>query len=258
MILIGSSAIKHYFPDFPREPKDRDYIIFEYQHFDIMTNYKTEYFKNKVISDLYVNNNQEQVIELNHLYTLKISHSLWDLENGSWSKHMWDIQWLRDRCCVLDIDLFYKLYQHWEKVHGKRKTSNLNMTADKFFDNAIKCPIDHDTLHEYLIQHNFFNGQLEPTYKKVLADNQEVLPDESKFNLLSEDEKLKLTFEEVCVMAYERAGSTDYRIAFHKMLKKFITSHASVWQAVHIIQNHRTLLRYLTFNYIEHLNNYAH
>ena len=29
MILIGSHAIKHHFPDFKREPKDKDFIVFE-------------------------------------------------------------------------------------------------------------------------------------------------------------------------------------------------------------------------------------
>jgi len=29
MILIGSSAIKHWYPDFKREPKDLDYIVGE-------------------------------------------------------------------------------------------------------------------------------------------------------------------------------------------------------------------------------------
>ena len=27
MILIGSKAIKYWFPDFPRDPKDTDYIV---------------------------------------------------------------------------------------------------------------------------------------------------------------------------------------------------------------------------------------
>lgn len=31
MLLIGSKAIKHWYSDFPREPKDTDYIIPEYK-----------------------------------------------------------------------------------------------------------------------------------------------------------------------------------------------------------------------------------
>jgi len=27
MLIIGSTAIKHYFPDFPREPKDLDIAV---------------------------------------------------------------------------------------------------------------------------------------------------------------------------------------------------------------------------------------
>lgn len=26
-VIIGSSSIKHYFPDFKREPKDLDYVV---------------------------------------------------------------------------------------------------------------------------------------------------------------------------------------------------------------------------------------
>lgn len=258
MILIGSSAIKHYFPDFPREPKDKDYIIFEYQKFDIVPqlhNQKIEYFKNKVISDLYTDIRKEQVIDINHLYTLKISHSFWDLPNGSWEKHLWDIQWLKEKGCVFDVNLFYKLYTHWETVHGKVKRSNLDMSADKFFDNAITCPIEHDTLHAYLIEHFYFN-QDKPTYTKMLADNAEVLTDENKFNQLTEQEKLNVSMEEVMVMAYERYSNLYYKHAFNKMLKKFILQHAPIWQALHIIQNHKQLLTNIPFNYIEHLNKF--
>ena len=51
MLIIGSSALKHYYSDFPREPKDLDYAVVDEQQ-SILGNkeYKTvEYLKNPII-----------------------------------------------------------------------------------------------------------------------------------------------------------------------------------------------------------------
>jgi aspartyl/asparaginyl-tRNA synthetase len=128
------------------------------------------------------------------------------------------------------------------------------MSANDFFTNAIKYPIKHDDLHEMLIKHSHFKGQLTPTYCKILKDDSEVDVSEDKFNMLSFEEKLNLVQEEVMVMAMERSFHPDYRINYNIMLKKFILNHAPLWEAIFIIFNYPKLIKPF-FNYKQFLNN---
>lgn len=221
MILIGSAAIKYHFPDFNREPKDIDYIV------NVVPEIKkrgVEYLLNPVLCNIGLS-----TLPADLLYTLKISHLFWDKK---WERHMFDVQFLRSKGCVLNKQVFYKLYGYWNKLHGENKRSELQMNAKDFFNNALK-KYNHDQLHE-LITPN-------PTYKKILKEGSEVEPDENKYNALTHEEKLELVREEVYVMAYERLAGRDYRTAYAWMLKKFIISHAPMYEALFIIENYKEL-----------------
>lgn len=252
-IIIGSSAIKYWFPNFKRLPKDLDYIVKDSKKYK--NSKGIEYLSNPIFfkkeNSKFIKNGY---ITPDAIYVLKISHCFWDLENGSWSKHMWDVQWLKEKDCKFIPELFYELFNYWEELHGKRKTSNLNMSAEQFFDNVVNYPIEHDHLHLLLIQHPHFKGQNIPTYVKILKEGAEVDVSEEKFNNLTEEEKFNLVIEEVMVMALERYGEMYYKKAFNKMLKKFILSHAPIWETIWIIQNHKNLLQNISFNFIEYLN----
>ena len=219
MVLIGSQAIKHYFPDFPREPKDYDYIVKEVpkvQHIN------TEYLRNPVLEDYPLD-----ILEPDYILTLKASHLFWDI---NWDKHMFDTQFLLKKGCTINRRLFFQLYEHWNNYHGKNKRSNLSMSASDFFDNAVKCEYDHDFLHTLI------NPQ--PTYIKVLKDGAEVELDEEKFNKLSHKEKCDLASEEIMVMGWERFNRLNYMSAYSRMMKKFIMGHAPMWLALFIIENY--------------------
>lgn len=225
MILIGSKAIRHWFPDFPREPKDYDYIVGkDEKHLTTNkiaeTGERIEYLENAIFD-----NCNKSVLFPNDLYTLKISHLFWDI---NWQKHMFDVQFLLKKGCVLDKELFLLLYGYWNVIHGKNKRSDLKMTAEDFFDNAVKCEYEHDYLHTLL--------NPIPTYTKILIGEVEV--SEEKFNLLSQEDKFNLVREEVMLMAWERySKQMDYRHAYSRMLKKFIINHAPIWEAIFIIEN---------------------
>ncbi len=230
MLLIGSSAIKHWFPDFPREPKDLDYVG------KGKNSREVEYLENPILDRLYQNDNNA-IVNPNHLYTLKMSHMFWNI---NWEKHLLDIRFLQSKGCVLDRELFYELYEYWNEYHGKNKRSDLKMTAEDFFDNAVECEYEHDYLHTIL--------NPIPTYTKILIGEVEV--DEQKFNLLSHEEKCNLVTEEIMVMAWERWKTINYKIAYGYMLKKFIISHAPLWEAIFIIENHKELYK-PKFNYFK-------
>lgn len=93
-MLIGSAAIKFWFSDFPREPKDIDFIKDSKINNYFNTNLKKEYLENPILLKHYFN---EEVLNPDVLYTLKISHLFWDLFNNSWDKHIWDVQFLKEK-----------------------------------------------------------------------------------------------------------------------------------------------------------------
>lgn len=240
MIYIGSEAIKYWYPSFPREPKDKDYLVENLDDPNILPikeswelhGKKSEFL---VIPPLWnflqkeYNNYSPKYLYPNVLYTLKMSHMFWDF---SWDKHMFDIQFLKSKGCVLIKPLFDELYEYWNEYHGKNKRSQLDVSAQKFFDNALK-KYDHDYLHTLI--------NPIPTYTKILKDGAEVDVDENKFNALSFEDKLELVREEIYVMAYERLANRDYRAAYFGMLKKFIMNHSPIFEAIFIIENFKIL-----------------
>jgi len=245
MILIGSTAIKHWFPDFPRVPKDTDYACIDGPNwlFREEKPKNTEYLINPVLWEYYDRPWGKDIIcDPDILYTIKMSHLFWDI---NWEKHEWDATWLREKGCVLNYPLFWKLYEFHNELHGNNKRSDLKMSASKFFDNAVECEYDHDWLHTLL--------KSVPTFNKVLKDGAEVEVDENKFQALPELEKEALVREEVYIMAFERWPNIHFRHAYGRMLKKFILSHAPIWEAIWILENYKRLCK-AEYNFIEYLN----
>jgi len=230
MIKIGSSRIKELFPDFSREPKDLDYAV----GFDIKSNEKgIEYLYNPIIMNWCGGGG---MTDKDALYTLKLSHVVgWRLENRSWDKHVFDIQFLKSKGCEIIWPLFYELYEFWGTIHGPNKRSDLEMSAENFFDNTLDCKYSHDLLHT-LINPN-------PTYISILKDGEEVDVSEEKFNSLSFEEKCNLVYEEVEIMSAERYKGLGYLFRYKRMLDKFIISHAPIWEAIFILENYKFLCK---------------
>lgn len=248
MLLIGSKRLKQLYPDFNREPKDEDWVVGD----NTLKGSKTVEFLYNPILIKYCEDNNLKEVNGDVLYTLKLSHTVgWRLENNSWDKHVWDITFLKDQGCNIIWSLFYDLHKFWESIHGVNKRSDLDMSAEEFFDNVVGYPIEHDYLHTLLIKHPYFEGQLEPTYKKILIGEVDVSMD--KFHQLSEKQKFNVVFEEVAVMALERYEKLGFRRAYKRMLDKFIISHAKLPEAIWILENYKLISR-PPFNYIEHLN----
>jgi len=233
MILIGSQAIRHWYPDFPREPKDYDYII-KVGEGKVRT-LNAEYHINTVLE-----NYPLEVLDADTLCTLKASHLCWDI---NWEKHMWDLQFLLNKGCTINQDLFWKLYNYWNTVHIKNKRSDLKMSKEEFFTNAINYDtLEHDEVHKLL--------NPIPVYTRVLKDNKEVELDENKFNDLSFEDKCNFVREEVMVMAYERYKSLGFQRAYNRMLKKFIISHIPLFALSFVLENY-VLLSKCKLNFIE-------
>lgn len=180
------------------------------------------------------------------MFNLKLSHLMWDI---GWEKHAADVMWMFHKgFWQIDMKAYKELNDAWKNKHGNKIVSNLDNTAETFFNNAIDCPIPHEDLHRML--------NPTPMYTKVIGSN-EVLPEEKLFNRLSEEEKIRLITEEVMVMAYERcykSKHTDVQIPYRKMLGKFITKHAPVYVAEYAIL-HLPMLWVAPFNFKSFFNN---
>ncbi len=224
--IIGSVALKHLFPDFPRNSKDIDYVVNEYHENIFNENGIREEYH--LIPPLYDYISKYEISK-DVLYTLKISHIFWDIK---WDKNMFDIVFLNEKGAKLIPSLFKDLYSFWNKEKGINKRTDLSKDGKDFFNNALK-KYDHDLLHTYINPN--------PTYKKVLKDNAEVDVSEEKFNLLLFEEKLDLVREEIYVMAFERLADRDYRTAYKWMIQQFIMNHAPMFEALFIIENYKIL-----------------
>ena len=246
-MIIGSKALLHHFPEFKRIPKDIDVI--RCSHKIDETNLRIEYHDCPPLVSYY-NNDCPVFLGKDELYTLKCSHLFWNI---NWEKHIYDVQFLKEKGCKLINSLFLDLFNYWSSYHGSRKISDTDMTSEEFFDNAIKFPVKHDLIHEMLITHPYFQGQKFPTYVKILKEGAEVDVCMNKFQFLSELEKFNIVFEEVAVMALERNPySSYYKSDYIRMLKKFVLSHAKLEEALWIVQNYKELHN-IPFNYKQYI-----
>lgn len=235
-VIIGSTALKHYFPNYKREPKDLDYATSIYKKSNVKD---VEYLYNPIITEI----ENRKYLRPEYLLSLKISHLNWET---NWDKHLFHVQFLLKQGVKYDIKLIERLKLFWKEFLPTIRSSNLKLNSKEFFNNAINVKIPHDDIHKLIVKI--------PTYMKILKDNCEVEPCEIKFNNLSHKEKLELVREEIYVMAWERYRNLDYREAYRIMLQKFIMNHAPRFEFYFIIENYIELL-IPPFNYIKHINN---
>ena len=239
-VIIGSTAMKHWFPDYPREPDDLDYAVSRenIKSVVITDDIRIENLYNPIITGI----EDGVYLRPEYLLTLKMSHLFWNI---NWEKHMFHVQYLLGKGIKYNKDLFYELYYFWNDYHSKNKRSDLKMSKEDFFNNAINGEIDHDYIHTLI--------NPSPVYKKTLKEGKEVETEESKFYDLTFQEKLDIVREEVMVMAWERYAHRGYKTAYSMMLKKFIIGHAPMYMALFIIENFITLHK-AEFNFIEKIN----
>jgi hypothetical protein len=171
---------------------------------------------------------------LDFLYTLKLSHSYWDLPHGKWEKHIGDLIVLKRAGAVLWSELHAVLYQIWEEKYGKKQV-NLYMDKAAFFDDAVKRIYDHDSIHRAVAYGDW------PLYETVLVPGQEIAQSTKAIKALDKVTRDRLYREEIYVTALERwilpKLLTSPRAAYNLALKKMITSLSKGWSATYILDN---------------------
>lgn len=212
-MLIGSKALKHWFPDLPRQPADEDHMLaggsvkgidgHACPAFDlILAKYRGAEIAPPVL-----------------LYTLKLSHSFWPVH---WEKTLFDIAFMqRHGANQVDEEAYSWLYAQWETVHGPKR-GVLAKDNDSFFADGVERLYDHDDLHRIVAYYD------EPLFERLKDDQTSAACSFNRFMALSPLDRIRCVHEEVYVIALERflipgrihGPKTAYRAA----LKLLVTS----------------------------------
>lgn len=235
-IVIGSTAIKHHFPDFPREPKDYD--VFS----NVMPKSDGDVFYHPRMLEYWWTGRIDTFAAPDELYTIKLSHAFWELPNGSWGKHMADLMFLKSKGCRVIEPLYRILYEIWTEKHGSKKM-DLTKEADDFFKDAVKRKYDHDSIHRSVA---YTPGQ--PLYEKFLKPGHSVDMDMAAVWGAPFEERVALFREEVYATALERIViPRKYKVspgyAHHWALRRTITSLTKGKSARFIAENYDTFCR---------------
>lgn len=217
--LVGSTLLKKYFSDY-RNPNDTDWVVFDKEHCKQSIVGKEEFH--------YLPVSPRREMTPNELYTLKVSHAIYDVH---WEKTMSDIRFMQMKGLSLDKEFLKTLREFWANdVHKNKQRTNFKVKD--LFDDKVVRKIPHDDLHLML------NPPV-PTYLKMIIGNEEggVEPNEEKFNQLSVEEKDNCLFEEAFVISLERFTQLLPRIAYSTAQKALVTRLHPVWLADYVIEN---------------------
>jgi hypothetical protein len=239
-LVYGSTAIKHWCPDFPRTPKDVDYISK-----DGVSSKEVEYHWIPEFQYFLDNNEDAVYLDLNFIYTLKLAHLGWNI---FWEKHVSDVCFLKSKGCVVDEKLYKKLVKGFTNLHGVKWASLKGKDSETFFEDAVKRKYVHDDIHEAVAIYD------KPLYESLVYEG--VSCSKKGFDKLSYDDKLNLVKEEVWVTALERwLIPRDFKFskieAYQKSLKKLATTMSSGWFKFFILTNIDVLRSDRDFSYID-------
>ena len=226
-LIYGSTAIKHFFPDYPNEPKDLDIIVDTDNNYHIAIDEcrRIEQYYLPEFQYIFENNKDKKFVDPDFLYTIKMSHLSWDI---NWDKHMKSAIFLREHGAKLDKKLYDSLMIAWSRIHGAKKVK-MNVKNEDFFKLSIPRKYNHEYLHE---EFAFYER---PLNERIRKDLDSPLCSEELWNLLSDEDKFKCAFEEIMVLSAERFifVPKEYRLppkfAKIKTLKNMITSTTSGW-----------------------------
>ncbi len=239
MLIFGSTALKHWIPE-AREPRDLDYLgnpICAPKGFD--RDYRVEHHWNDAFCYVLENNVDETYVDLNFLYTIKVSHVPWALKNGSWVKHMHDIIFMKRHGAKLDMYLYNQLFKQWEVKHGSKKYIKFVDNDSVFEKDNVTRFYDHDDLHQ------IFAFGKEPMHNLIRPDEHSSYCQEELFTQLTHNEQIETALEEIYTIAAERYYIPHGMTAMECKSKahfKLITSMTKGWFNRFLIENTEELM----------------
>lgn len=221
-LIIGSVALSHWL-ELNRPPGDIDIMSqnlpFQLSPCPSKLLLENTWFGNA--SEYMLKNNKHDVfLDLNFLFTLKVSHAAWDIK---WEKTMFHVYLMQKAGAELDYTLLKMLRQHWEIVHSKKRVM-MDKMNEEFFSDAVKRKVPHDELHEVVA------SPARPANEKMRDDLNSPLFNSKKWNESDFQDKMKCAVEETAVIAFERYidfnnGRKSHLLqAVSKAFKNLVTS----------------------------------
>jgi hypothetical protein len=212
--------------------------------------YKETYNNNKILTCPY--GNRFDVVATDFLYELKKSHRF---IRKNHKKTMNDFYYILDNYIdkkeYIESE-FYRLRFQETLVNANRSTKHIKLNQDKdgFFDTkGVTYIYDHDSIHRAV---SFYK---KPLYINYLKENESVLCDKNKWEILTYEDKCKAVLEEAYVIAIERylsKNSKKTRLeAFETGLEKICTTLCKGWFREFAYENYRTILNMYSNNFYD-------
>lgn len=186
--LVGSSALQKHFGDFYRPVDDIDYFS------DSMVEGADVFYHPDLEKWSWGN-----IATADELYTIKVSHSFWELRNRSWSKHLRDIEFMQEKDCFFISELHEILYPIWEEIHGAKE-------------------VDY-TLHGV------------PLFAAMMGDTLTASKDKSKFDGMTHENRMQLVRDSLGMPADSDGGD---RL---EALQKTVTNFSNNWFPLFVVLN---------------------
>jgi hypothetical protein len=241
-VFIGSYALRKYYEY--RSNADVDVVCVDIKNppkvYILPTSHnvdkvKFEYHNDKALLWLLENCNTHFPTP-DMLYTIKVSHSFWDIH---WDKTMHDIKFMQKQKCKLIPEFFDILYSSWSEKYKVKKV-NLNVNNDDFFNEYIDREFNHDFLHNALAYED------EPMFNKIKKDISKAFISRKMFFDLSYERQINTCREEIQVIALERElipvnFKKPLRTAYRRSLKALITHMTTGWFAKYLVENYNIL-----------------
>lgn len=283
MLVIGSRALAHHFPNHLIETNDWDYIgtekevqkwfidnnisydILEYSNLRVykgILNNEIHEFEiaevgNTGFDYLEISKNKENTLEyanLNILFSIKKSHIHQPL---NWFKHIEDYHLLKNILIEDHLkDITCKRIKETD-IRLNTKTPNLNKTVQEFVKESqsiLNRIYDHDDLHKIVAYYD------EPLYFKIQPTPDKVMCSKDLWTNLSFEDKVRCVHEEAFVIALERkiipmlfqkGNFYTKEKAVEWALMRICTTLASGWFREFAINNFFEIKKSLNYNFID-------
>lgn len=243
-LIIGSTAMKYWYPEFKRNPKDLDLAV--ESKGELKNGDGVEYlpnpilFKEKWKKYWHKAEDGKNYLTPQGLLNLKVSHLRWDI---NFDKHLFDQNFLRQKGLETDYEFVRELVEFWDEHLPTVRRSKLDMSKEDFFTNAVNYDhLEHDQIHLLI--------DPIPMYTLLLKDGCEVELDESKWENLTFEQKCEVVRQECYCMSWERYKNMYYKAAYQKMLKSLIIKHLPPYIALFAIENYLSLYQ-PKYNFID-------
>ena len=286
MLIVGSKALKFYFPNFKRVVKDIDIIGYSDDVntlCDLLCPTEVKKGKNTVLlrnitnkTDIFNTDNVEVLLADNSislrkymqydnerlfaspevLFSLKKSHIHFPIK---FEKHIEDYSFLYNHFNGVDFlsDVTEINFKEAEERLGKLKTPSLNKTVKEFFgqsDGYVKSYFIHDDIHRVMAHYD------KPLYEMMQVDKKLAKCEKDMWNLLTFEDKCKCVLEEAYVISLERkiipmlfGGGRGYTSdeSLDWALMRVCTTLCSGWFRKFATNNYYDIKKMSNKNYVE-------